>query len=276
MLLQARKVLTAVRATLPDAAVVVLSNLSACDAAHAETVRAELGDLLDASYFSYREKLAKPDWRLFSRVAAEQGCGLDRLVHIGDSVEADARAALLAGGRAVLLGEDDPDLGPPQRFRRVGGLPEVVGQLAVWRESDRATLPVRAEALITNEAGEILVVRGPDDEDWVLPGGRCERRADEDPAQACAREIGEELGLDVRVTSDDTELVAWSYQESKADENKIVHVFRLPMPDQTTVKSPAEIALCAWMPEVRAQHTFWRAAQPSGWTRSGRRATPIP
>ncbi|MGW0895347.1 hypothetical protein, partial [Saccharopolyspora sp. NPDC002578] len=50
----ARALLAGLRDAFPDVQVVVCSNLAAADAAHADLVRAELADQLDATYFSYR------------------------------------------------------------------------------------------------------------------------------------------------------------------------------------------------------------------------------
>lgn len=45
--------------------------------------------------------------------------------------------------------------------------------------------------------GAVLLHRGPDDEFWTLPGGRCELL--EPSAETLVREMQEELGQDVRV-----------------------------------------------------------------------------
>lgn len=44
-----------------------------------------------------------------------------------------------------------------------------------------------------NKAGDILIVKPTHRDDWLLPGGSVEK--DESPAQGCAREVLEELGL---------------------------------------------------------------------------------
>ncbi len=47
--------------------------------------------------------------------------------------------------------------------------------------------------LFLNKAGDILIVKPTYRDDWLLPGGSLEK--DESPAQGCAREVLEELGL---------------------------------------------------------------------------------
>ena len=58
-----------------------------------------------------------------------------------------------------------------------------------------ATKRVGAGAVIRNAGGEVLVVKPTYKPGWELPGGAVE--ADESPAAACAREVREELGLDL-------------------------------------------------------------------------------
>jgi 8-oxo-dGTP diphosphatase len=63
-----------------------------------------------------------------------------------------------------------------------------------------ASLPVlyaAAAALITDAAGQVLLVKPNYRDHWTLPGGICEHA--EPPHAACAREVREELGLDLPV-----------------------------------------------------------------------------
>jgi ADP-ribose pyrophosphatase YjhB (NUDIX family) len=56
------------------------------------------------------------------------------------------------------------------------------------------TLP-GVSACIFDEVGRVLLARHVDSGIWALPGGAVE--PDEDPAVAVAREVGEELGIEV-------------------------------------------------------------------------------
>ena len=63
-----------------------------------------------------------------------------------------------------------------------------------------ASLPgviVAASALIRDPAGNVLVVKPNYRDHWTLPGGICE--LGEAPHDGCAREVSEELGLDLAV-----------------------------------------------------------------------------
>jgi 8-oxo-dGTP diphosphatase len=54
-----------------------------------------------------------------------------------------------------------------------------------------------AGALIFDENGRFLLVNPTYKDPWEVPGGIVE--AKESPAQACVREVGEELGLDIEL-----------------------------------------------------------------------------
>lgn len=56
-----------------------------------------------------------------------------------------------------------------------------------------------AGAIIRNKAGEMMIVKPTYKEGWVLPGGMV--KEGESPADACAREVEEELGFKVPVGS---------------------------------------------------------------------------
>ncbi len=63
-----------------------------------------------------------------------------------------------------------------------------------------ASLPsvyVAAGALITDPGGRVLLVKPNYRDHWTLPGGICEQG--EPPHEGCARELLEELGMDIPV-----------------------------------------------------------------------------
>ena len=61
---------------------------------------------------------------------------------------------------------------------------------------DGLTLLQKVRAVVTNTAGEVLLIRPHDypSHHWTLPGGGV--RADESPVEAIRRELAEALGLD--------------------------------------------------------------------------------
>ncbi|MFD9903706.1 NUDIX domain-containing protein [Streptomyces sp. NPDC059063] len=66
-------------------------------------------------------------------------------------------------------------------------------------------LAASAGAIITDEHGDVLMVNPVYTAYWNLPGGHID--GEESPSLACAREIRQELGLDVQVG--DLLVVAW-------------------------------------------------------------------
>ncbi|MEV6977664.1 NUDIX hydrolase [Kitasatospora sp. NPDC093806] len=58
---------------------------------------------------------------------------------------------------------------------------------------------VSADVIIRNSAGHVLVVNPTYKEGWDLPGGMAE--ANEPPHEAAARELREELGLEITIRS---------------------------------------------------------------------------
>jgi 8-oxo-dGTP diphosphatase len=56
---------------------------------------------------------------------------------------------------------------------------------------------IGAGALITDGGGQVLIVKPNYRDYWTLPGGVCEHG--EPPHAACAREVAEEIGLEVPV-----------------------------------------------------------------------------
>ncbi len=78
----------------------------------------------------------KPDPRIFEWVAEALGVRPERLVHIGDSWEADVKGALAFGARAIWFdsGTDaTPEVPDPERFARCRDAGEVRAALVHWR-----------------------------------------------------------------------------------------------------------------------------------------------
>ena len=74
--------------------------------------------------------------------------------------------------------------------------------LVSWAMAERrwAHLPKKrmaAGALFFDQRGHLLVVKSVYKDGWGIPGGVIE--ADESPKEGCAREVKEELGLDVAI-----------------------------------------------------------------------------
>lgn len=94
----------------------------------------------------------------------------------------------------------------------IGGTGDVAGrgETAEFQQS----LPMKrmgAGAVIGDGGGRVLIVKPTYKDGWELPGGAVEN--DESPARACAREIREELGLDLSIG----DLMCVDYNTSTAD-----------------------------------------------------------
>ncbi len=59
-------------------------------------------------------------------------------------------------------------------------------------------MKVSQQAVITNGAGEVLILHEPIENNWLLPGGRMEE-GDTTPEQSLKREVQEELGTDISI-----------------------------------------------------------------------------
>ncbi len=129
-----------------------------------------------------------------------------------------------------------------------------------------AVLRVRTtgvKVMLFNPAGELLLIRngyGASDQ-FLLPGGGVSRR--ESPAAAAAREILEELGLEVR----DVEPV-WTYESGAEGKRDTIHLFKavadgLPVEDQVEVVEARFFKLDA-LPERTSPATLRRIAEMEG------------
>ena len=84
---------------------------------------------------------------------------------------------------------------------------------------DRSRAYVAAGMLFVNDAGQVLLVQPTYKDHWEIPGGYVE--AGETPAQAAAREVREELGIEATVGP---LLVAdWAPQPEEGD--KLLFIF---------------------------------------------------
>ena len=118
------------------------------------------------------------------------------IVHVGDKLPEDVHSPLLAGARALWVHPDHtraPRIAGPDRYRTAPDLAEAIRVLHEWipASQPRPALPVRAAALIRDHHRRLLLVRGPDDEDFSLPGGRCDKLGPDAPPTAMAREVSE-------------------------------------------------------------------------------------
>ncbi|MER7207227.1 MULTISPECIES: NUDIX hydrolase [Streptosporangium] len=80
--------------------------------------------------------------------------------------------------------------------------PTVPAASSTWVEPEiyyagLATVHVAAGALITDENGHVLLVKPNYQPYWLVPGGMAEEG--EAPEDACVRELGEELGISIRL-----------------------------------------------------------------------------
>jgi len=119
------------------------------------------------------------------------------------------------------------------------------------------------KVMMFNSAGELLLIRngyGASDQ-FVLPGGGVSRR--ESPAAAAAREIREELGLEVR----DVDPV-WTYESGAEGKRDTIHLFKAisdgqPVEDQVEVVEARFFSLDA-LPDRTSPATLRRVAEMKG------------
>lgn len=108
-----------------------------------------------------------------------------------------------------------------------------------------------AGALLLNEQGDLLIVKPTYRDDWLVPGGVVE--ADESPREACVRELREEIGLTIAVTS----LLCIDYQHSDAERTESLQfIFDGGMLVQEQIAQivlpPDELARWAFVPYAEA------------------------
>lgn len=258
-----RQVLTDLNRNFPRVRWVINSNASPAAIGHATEVQRDYGEMFSHAYVSCRTGWAKGhDWQAFGQITGDLRVGAHEIVHIGDKYVEDVIEPLLNGCRALWVGQAaasatiKPPAGP-DRFRVATNAIEAAAVLHDWLSEDepRPALPLRA-AVICWAGDLLLITRGPDDRWWHLPGGRCSSYTGEDPAQGAARELREELGLELPIQKSDQVLVAWSEGEASTGQNKVLFLFdashhvRAPLPLD---RDEAEIAEGDWVPWDRAR-----------------------
>ena len=119
------------------------------------------------------------------------------------------------------------------------------------------------KVMVFNGRGELLLIRNSygNDRAFVLPGGGI--RPFESPSAAAAREVREEVGIDVK------RLTPLSVHESRAEGKRdTIHVFSAysedaPMPDGVEVEEARFLALDA-LPETVSAATLRRIGEYRG------------
>ena len=96
------------------------------------------------------------------------------------------------------------------------------------------TAYVTAAAVITDSGGRVLLVDPNYRDHWLLPGGAADEN--EPPEAACAREINEELGLDLPVGP--LLVVGWLPARGERPRSTVSFVF-----DAGTIEHPERIRL---------------------------------
>lgn len=108
-----------------------------------------------------------------------------------------------------------------------------------WRIARPRTFGVKVIA--TDSAGQVLLVKPVYASTWQLPGGGVHRF--EHPAEAAARELHEETGIEVTAESLQLREVLMSTHEGKSD---TVIVYGAVMESVEPVPDGREIAAAAW------------------------------
>jgi 8-oxo-dGTP pyrophosphatase MutT (NUDIX family) len=108
--------------------------------------------------------------------------------------------------------------------------------------------------VVANDAGDILLIRRSDNDNWALPGGAID--LGESAAQAAVRETREETGIDCEITglvgiyTDPKHIILYTSNGEARQEFSIVLTAR-PLGGQPTTSS--ESTEVRWAPSVEAQ-----------------------
>ncbi len=99
--------------------------------------------------------------------------------------------------------------------------------------------------VVTNDAGEILLIRRSDNDNWALPGGAMD--IGESLAQTAAREVKEETGIDCEITglvgiyTDPKHVILYTSNGEARQEFSVVFTARVvtgfPVPTDEAVES---------------------------------------
>lgn len=98
------------------------------------------------------------------------------------------------------------------------------------------TVNLASGALITNEAGDVLIVNPTYRDHWLIPGGSVDK--DESPRETCVRELKEELGLDITID----ELLSIEYLPQRDYKPEAIHFIFAG--GALTAEQIANITLC--------------------------------
>ena len=171
------------------------------------------------------EARADADDPLSSRVAARAGM----------LKEGTARGAVAGDG-----GRIDQDV-----YARLATDPDVTEQGSFARVLN-STLPTKraiAQALIRNDAGEVLLCEPTYKKFWDLPGGVVD--PSESPAHAVLREVAEELSLNGKIRS--LAAVTW-LPPWRGWDDATLFVFDVWVPGEPGALQPREIRAVHWRP----------------------------
>jgi ADP-ribose pyrophosphatase YjhB (NUDIX family) len=108
--------------------------------------------------------------------------------------------------------------------------------------------------VVANDAGEILLIRRSDNDNWALPGGAID--LGESAAQAAVRETKEETGIDCEITglvgiyTDPKHIILYTSNGEARQEFSIVMTARPVGGKPTTSSESTEVR---WVPSTDAQ-----------------------
>ena len=119
--------------------------------------------------------------------------------------------------------------------------------------------------VVVNDAGEILLIRRSDNDNWALPGGAID--LGESVAQAAVRETREETGIDCEITglvgiyTDPKHIILYTSNGEARQEFSIVLTAR-PVGGQPTPSD--ESTEVRWVPPAEVQDYTWTGRCDSG------------